>query len=86
MPPARLPPMTASTSPLPTPTAAELDALRTVIAAELPAYLEDLGELVNIDCGSYTPEGVDEVGRWVTMFLEELGAHVEARPDPEGTF
>jgi glutamate carboxypeptidase len=78
--------MTASTSPIPTLPAAELDGLRTVIAAELPAYLEDLGELVNIDCGSFSPEGVDEVGRWVTAFLEELGAEVEARPDPEGTF
>ena len=55
--------MTASTSPIPTLPAAELDGLRAVIAAELPAYLEDLGELVNIDCGSFTPEGVDEVGR-----------------------
>jgi glutamate carboxypeptidase len=78
--------VTASTSSLPTPAAAELDGLRTVIAAELPAYLEDLGELVNIDCGSFTPEGVDEVGRWVSAFLTELGATVEARPDPEGRF
>ena len=78
--------MTASTSPIPTLPAAELEGLRTVIAAELPAYLEDLGELVNIDCGSFTPDGVDEVGRWVTAFLTELGAEVEARPDPDGTF
>ena len=40
----------------------ELDALRAVIAADLPAYLADLEHLVNIDCGSYTPAGVDEVG------------------------
>ena len=33
--------------------------------ADLPAYLADLERLVNIDCGSYTPDGVDEVGRWV---------------------
>ena len=78
--------MTASTSPLPTPATAELDGLRTVIAAELPAYLEDLGELVNIDCGSFTPEGVDEVGRWLAAFLTELGAEVESKPDPEGRF
>src|SRR5262245_7580393 len=78
--------MTASTSPLPTPAAAELDELRSVIAAELPAYRDDLGELVNIDCGSFTPEGVDEVGRWVTAFLTELGAVVESKPDPEGRF
>ena len=62
----------------------ELDVLRSAIGAELPAYLADLERLVNIDCGSYTPEGVDEVGRWVAAFLEGLGADVEVRPDPEG--
>ncbi len=78
--------MTASTSQLPTPATTELDALRAAIAADLPAYLDDLEELVNIDCGSYTPDGVDQIGRWVTTFLAELGAQVEARPDPSGRF
>src|SRR6188474_2891724 len=75
---------TTVTPPLPSP--AELDALRLAIAADLPAYLEDLAELVNIDCGSYTPAGVDEVGRWVTAFLTELGAAVETWPDPDGRY
>ena len=60
----------------------ELDAIRASIAADFPAYLADLERLVNIDCGSYTPDGVDEVGRWVRAFLEHLGADVEVRPDP----
>ena len=64
----------------------ELDALRGAIAADLPAYLADLECLVNIDCGSYTPEGVDEIGRWVQAFLEGLGADVEVRADPDGRF
>ena len=64
----------------------ELDALRTVIAADLPAYLADLEQLVNIDCGSYTPTGVDEVGAWTGRFLAALGANVEHRPDPEGRY
>ena len=64
----------------------ELDALRASIAADFPAYLADLERLVSIDCGSYTPEGVDEVGRWVTAFLEDLGADVEVRPDPTGRY
>jgi glutamate carboxypeptidase len=76
--------MTAPTANPPLPSAAELDALRAAIGADLPAYLEDLEELVNIDCGSYTRNGVDEVGRWVTAFVTELGATVEARPDPAG--
>src|SRR6478672_4502373 len=76
--------MDATTVTPPFPSAAELDALRGAIGADLPAYLEDLAELVNIDCGSYTRAGVDEVGRWVAAFLTELGATVETRPDPAG--
>ena len=78
--------MTASAIPIATPPAAELDGLRAVVAAELPAYLEDLAELVNVDCGSHTPAGVDEIGRWVAAFMTELGAEVETRPDTEGRF
>jgi glutamate carboxypeptidase len=62
----------------------ELDALRAAVAADFPGYLADLERLVNIDCGSYTPAGVDEVGRFVAEFLTELGATVEVRPDPAG--
>jgi glutamate carboxypeptidase len=64
----------------------ELDALRAAVAADVPAYLEDLARLVNIDCGSYTPEGVNEVGRWTARFLAALGAEVDVRPDPAGRF
>jgi len=63
-------------------THAELDALRARIESSLPAYLDDLERLVNIDCGSYTPDGVDEVGRFVGAFFERLGVRVEHRPDP----
>jgi glutamate carboxypeptidase len=64
----------------------ELDALRAAIDADVAAYLADLERLVNIDCGSYTPDGVDEVGRWVASFLEGIGAAVDVRPDPSGRF
>jgi glutamate carboxypeptidase len=64
----------------------ELDALRAAIAADLPAYLGDLERLVNIDCGSYTPAGVDEVGRSVAAFLEGLGAEVDVHADATGRF
>jgi glutamate carboxypeptidase len=66
------------------PSDADLAALRASIERRLPEFLVDLERLVNIDCGSYTPAGVDEVGRWVAPFLERLGATVESRPDPEG--
>ena len=65
-------------------TDAELDALRARIESSLPAYLDDLERLVKIDCGSYTPDGVDEVGRFVGAFFERLGARVEHRPDQTG--
>ena len=78
--------MTAETAPLSTPSSAELDAIRATVAADLPAYLDDLQELVNIDCGSFTPEGVAQVGGFVETFLRELGATVETRPDPSGRF
>ncbi|MGH2512573.1 MAG: M20 family metallopeptidase [Candidatus Limnocylindrales bacterium] len=58
----------------------EIDRLRQVIEAGLPAYLDDLAGLVNIDCGSYTKAGVDAVGAWTAAFLERLGAHVEVHP------
>ncbi len=74
-----------TTAPIPPhPSTTELEGLRAAISADLPAYLADLERLVNIDCGSYTPDGVDTVGRWVTEFLTELGATVETRPDPAG--
>jgi glutamate carboxypeptidase len=64
----------------------ELEALRTSIANDLSTYLDDLRRLVDIDCGSYTPDGVNEVGRWVATFLAELGADIDLRPDPAGRF
>ena len=84
MPAARLPVMTALSDASSTPSTVELDTLRSAIGADLPAYLADLERLVDIDCGSYTPSGVDEVGRWVASFLTDLGAAVETRPDPAG--
>jgi glutamate carboxypeptidase len=66
--------------------AAELEGLRAVVGADLPTYLADLQRLVDIDCGSYTPDGVNEVGRWTAGFLAELGADIDIRPDPAGRF
>lgn len=61
-------------------------ALRDLVAADLSSYLDDLRRLVDIDCGSYTPEGVNDVARWVASFLSELGADIDIRPDPEGRY
>jgi len=64
---------------------AELTAIEAAVRADEPAYLADLARLVNTDCGSYTPEGVDEIGRFVAAFMTDHGATVEVRPDPVGT-
>lgn len=58
----------------------ELSAIEGLVRADLPAFLADLERLVNIDCGSYTKAGVDEVGRWVAGFLEGQGARVTRHP------
>lgn len=66
------------------PSTLQLEDLRAAIATDLPAYLANLERLVNTDCGSYTPAGVNAVGRWTGEFLADLGADVEYRPDPDG--
>lgn len=61
----------------------ELEGLRSTIEASLPAYLADLERLVNVDCGSYTKAGVDEVGAWVSDRLRALGADVTSESNDE---
>jgi glutamate carboxypeptidase len=63
---------------------AELAAIAEAVHAGEPAYLADLERLVNIDCGSYTPEGVDRIGEFVAAFMQSRRATVEVRPDPDG--
>ena len=63
---------------------ADLAALQAAVERALPACLADLEHLVNIDCGSYTKAGVDEVGRWTRMRLEALGASVTSHPNEAG--
>ncbi len=62
----------------------ELAALRSRIAAAEPALLADLARLVNVDCGSYDREGVNEVAAWVAAFLARLGGEVTRHADPSG--
>jgi glutamate carboxypeptidase len=54
-------------------------ALSRIVAARLPRYLAELEQLVNIDCGSYTPDGVNRVADHVSDALGALGAMVERR-------
>ncbi len=54
----------------------ELSALRAACERLYPAFLADLEHLVNIDCGSYTKPGVDEVAAWTASQMRALGADV----------
>jgi glutamate carboxypeptidase len=65
---------------------AELDAIRGIAQAGVPAFLADLERLVNVDCGSYSPAGVNEVADWVAADMASNGAHVERIPDASGRF
>jgi glutamate carboxypeptidase len=67
-------------------TAAELATIRSTAEAGLPAFLADLERLCNIDCGSYTPNGVNEVADFIAAELASMGAAVERRPDANGRY
>jgi glutamate carboxypeptidase len=54
----------------------DLAALQTAVAARHPRYLAELEQLVGIDCGSYSPLGVNRVADFVVAALTELGAQV----------
>jgi glutamate carboxypeptidase len=56
-----------------------LTDLHARVTDRIPAYLDDLEKLVNIDCGSYTPEGVNRVADLVTDRLAAVGAVIERR-------
>jgi glutamate carboxypeptidase len=56
------------------------DGLQAAVAARDARFVGDLASLVGIDCGSYTPAGVNRVADAVTGTLKELGASVERIP------
>jgi glutamate carboxypeptidase len=62
----------------------ELAAVREALDRAYPDFLADLERLVNTDCGSYTKDGVNVIGRWTAERLRELGAHVTAHPNDLG--
>jgi glutamate carboxypeptidase len=62
----------------------ELATLQRIVDARLPRFLAELETLVNVDCGSYTPEGVNRVADLVADALRAEGAEIERvhhRPD-----
>jgi len=63
---------------------AELPAIAAWLESRLGDFLRDLGSLVSVDSGTYSPDGVNRVGRWTAAFVERLGAEVSVEPDPDG--
>jgi glutamate carboxypeptidase len=62
------------------------DGLQAAVAARYERFIDDLASLVNVDCGSYTPAGVNQVADAVSESLAALGATVERIPHrPNGT-
>lgn len=57
-------------------TDSELDQLRAYATGALPTFLADLERLVNVDCGTYSKEGVDEIGAWFVEQVNKLGGDV----------
>jgi len=53
--------------------------LHDAVVARLPRFEEELRELVGIDCGSFSPAGVNRVADRVAGILEGLGATIERR-------
>lgn len=58
------------------PPSPSLPDVRERITERLPAFVSDLERLVNIDCGSYTPAGVNQVADFMADRLRGLGASV----------
>ena len=54
-----------------------LAALHERVEGRLPAYRADLESLVSLDCGSFTPTGVNRVADHVAERLAGLGATIE---------
>jgi len=63
----------------------DLAALQRIVDTRLPRFRSELEMLVNIDCGSYTADGVNRVADFVADALRELGAEIERRRhEPSG--
>ncbi|MFD0319152.1 M20/M25/M40 family metallo-hydrolase [Streptomyces flavalbus] len=50
----------------------------------LPRFLDDLAELVGVDSGSHSPDGVNRVAALLATRLDALGFDVERVPLPDG--
>lgn len=61
---------------------ASATVLRAHADRRLPRFRRELAELVAIDSGSYSPDGVDAVGAWCAARLAASGFAIESLPTP----
>jgi len=52
----------------------------TAAQAMIPALVDDLAKLVNIDSGTYQPEGTDRMAQALGAWLADQGAHITFTP------
>jgi glutamate carboxypeptidase len=55
-------------------------SLASTVEAQLPRYLAELASLVNVDCGSYTPDGVNQIAGFCADAFSAMGATFERVP------
>jgi glutamate carboxypeptidase len=67
-------PMLASASPM------DVQTLRDRAEARYPEFLDALETMVNVDCGSYSPVGVNRIADLCQERFEDQGWDVERRP------
>ena len=58
----------------------DVQALRDVVARTEGAFLAELEAMVNVDCGSYTPDGVNAIAARCEARFRDGGWAVERRP------
>jgi glutamate carboxypeptidase len=66
-----------------TPDPTTLARLHQQVQRRLPQFLDDLETIVNIESGSYTKAGVDEVATWMAGRLSDLGGAVVRHANAE---
>ena len=58
----------------------DVQALRDRTQDRYPEFLETLEAMVNVDCGSYSPQGVNRIADMCERRFEDHGWEVERRP------
>jgi glutamate carboxypeptidase len=66
------------------PASLDLQAVRSFVGTSFPDYVRDLESLVNIDCGTFLPEGVNAVADRMQERFRADGWSVERRPHSPG--